>query len=160
MWSTEKIFERGGSALALEEYLMKYRSVLFMAILVLGSIVTISSAKDLVSGTYRLIEVPDVDWSGGLEVVQVSKDKIKFSLSCSLGPPSYNQASAEGFATHKNNQAFYKDGDCEITFSFKDNTVFVEEKNTWACMFYGNAVSCGGLYKLKSREIPNLDNIK
>jgi len=118
------------------------------------------SAANLVSGTYELIETPVEYRSGGLDVVQVSKDKIKFSLNCGVGPPSYNQASASGFATYKNNKAFYKDGECEITFSFKDNTVHVEEKSTRGCMFYGNSVSCGGVYKLNSRELPNLDDIK
>jgi len=121
---------------------------------------TIPGAKDLVSGTYELIETPVEYRLGGLDVVQVSKDKIKFSLNCGVGPPSYNQASASGFATYKNNKAFYKDGDCEITFSFKNNTVHVEEKSTRGCMFYGNNVSCGGVYKLKSRELPNLDGNK
>jgi len=139
---------------------MKYKLVLFLVIFLLSSIVTISTAEDLISGTYELTTDPSAGLTGGLEIVQVSHDRIKFSLNCGLGPPSYNQGTAEGFATYKNNDAFYKDGDCEITFSFKNKTVLVYEKNTSACMFYGNGVMCGGIYKLKSREIPNLDNIK
>jgi hypothetical protein len=139
---------------------MKYTPLLFMVIFLLGSIVTISTAEDVRSGTYELITDPIVDLTGGLDVVQVSSDKIKFSLNCGLGPPSYNQATAEGFATYKNNEAFYKDGDCEITFLFQKDRVIVQEKQTRGCLFYGNLVSCGGTYKLKSGEIPDLDRIK
>ena len=125
-------------------------------------IMSVSEAKgqqDSITGIY--VDHPYKKYNnkyqyGSLEVLKVSKDKITFELYSVNGLPAHNEGSVEGVAMLTNYRAFYKDGECEITFLFSKNMVEVRVNKSWACGITGNNVSYEGVYKLKSRKLETL----
>ncbi len=91
---------------------------------------------------------------GNWKIKEISNDKLLFYLYCVLGTPSHNQGEISGEAQYVDGKAVYNTGKCKIIFSFRNNSVVVQEYlgDPLCAPYYGYGVHCEGEYRLKKKR--------
>lgn len=101
-------------------------------------------------------------YSGQIQVIKISTDKIVMTFEVEKGAPSFNSGSFVDTLTYKDNKAIYTnleaDSTCKITFVFSNKEITVKEETAdfnSGCGF-GHAVVADGFYKQISNKPPIL----
>ena len=122
------------------------------------------------TGTYKYVGKTTVKngeaygYTGGIQVKKLSSDRIVITFQVNKGAPSYNSGAFIDTLMYQDNKAVYtdveEDSTCKITFDFRKNGIYVDEKTAdynSGCGF-GHAVIAKGFFKKISSKMPVLTN--
>jgi len=122
------------------------------------------------TGTYSFGIIPSegqdpvIGYTGQIQVVKLSGEKIVMTFVVNKGAPSYNSGSFVDTLSYSNAMAIFTipefDPSCAITFEFDSNGVEVDEKtdNFNSGCGFGSSVVAKGYFKKISIEQPVLKN--